>query len=810
MTKTKKTSTNSNRKYITGRHLIAALMAGTALLSTPFQAEARAAQKINHPQPVQKVDFNIKPQKLSKALILFAKQSGLQVSLNASLVRDLSTVGIVGSYEPLKALGILLSGTKLFHQTSSASTIIIHSAAATRILETPSAVVNLDAIIITGEKVDRPYVETTTSVGVATESDIEDYNFQNLQDSFNSMANVRSFAGSDGNRGFQIRGINSEGVTQPATAPPVISVIIDGATQSKEGLIRGSRGTWDVGQIEVLRGPQSTLQGRNALAGAVVIKTNDPTYYPEFAFKGEIGELEKKGVAFAVSGPLIADQLAVRLSGEFRKERKDVNFADTAKDPLADDEFRNLRAKVLIEPKGIKGLSLLFTASRTFDKTPTFVVSGPDFSARNVSGSSLFTEFREMDVKNYISDASFAFNDWLKVHSLSALNKTDLAISSAPSSAASFVRADNRKDDDFTQDTRVEITQNPSGITGTVGTFYGDFKQHIDTVIRADLGAGFIQDAQVGTIDSKTKTMAVYADLRYKITDNWTLIGGMRYQKDIVRNAANVVSLAFGNNIYSVKSKFNVFLPKFGISYALNANQTIAATASRGYRQGFAETIVGTTQINLVNPEYVWTYEVSYRATSPDGNLTFGANAFYNQYTDQQITTENPAFAPLTNTFNTGNSVSYGAEFEGRYDFGNGLNMFGALGLLKTEFKDFEDVACAPSGGSCSGNEYPEAPSVTASIGGIYNHASGAFISANANYTGAYFSSGEINNRSQFEIKHRIIANTKFGYEYKNLKASVFVDNIFDKQYITAISSNLTEAGIGEGRTIGAEMLVKF
>lgn len=140
--------------------------------------------------------------------------------------------------------------------------------------------IELAPIIVSGEKAERAYIDTYTSVGVATGQDIEDYNVESLPNVFNRMANVRWNAANGGNNGFTIRGVNSEGMVSPENNTPVASVIIDGATQSVESARRGSRGTWDIKQVEVLRGPQSLLQGRAAMAGAVIVETNDPTFTP--------------------------------------------------------------------------------------------------------------------------------------------------------------------------------------------------------------------------------------------------------------------------------------------------------------------------------------------------------------------------------------------------------------------------------------------------------------------------------------------------------------------------------------------------
>lgn len=786
--------------------LLAPLSLVTILTTTPANAQTPKPEEnlssIANPGSTQSAqasqfEFDISAQPLASGLTLYGRQSGVQLAADTEFVSTLRTPGLKGRYTAEQALKRLLSGTGITFEFTRPQSVTLRTAQ-------DGGAMSLDPIIVAGEKVERPYVDTYTSVGIATQEDIENYNVEDLNDAFNNMANVRAFPGNRGNSGFEIRGVNADGVTQPSNSAPLISVIIDGTTQSAEGLKRGSRGTWDVKQVEVLRGPQSTLQGRNALAGAVVVETNDPTWEPELLLKGVIGMLDTKEGAAAVSAPIVPDELAFRLSGQYRTQTTDITFTDEANDQHGEDKYYNIRGKLLFVPEFADGLRVLFTGSHTFDQPTGRPVSGPDFFDRILNTASTFTEFRQMTVNNFNLDASYDFGNNLTLRSISALNDTDLSIESAPSSTT-FFREEHREDDDFTQDLRIEVGEDISGFSGVAGLFFGAFDQKTNSLIQS---SGFT--FQDGTFENGTDTIAAYIDARYRFFKRWSLIAGGRYQHDTVRNKIDITS-DFGDTNSDLDTTFDVLLPKGGLAFDITDTQSIAATATRGYRQGLTEVLLGSgDQLNSVDPEFVWTYELAYRLATADNRLNFGINLFYNDYTDQQVAIINPSFSPLSNTFNAGSSTSYGAEVEGRYDFGNGFQVFGALGLLKTEFGEFEDAACAPSGGNCKGNEYPEAPAVTAAIGGAYRHPTGLFAAANANYTDSYFAKGDINNNPDLEIEGRFLANAKAGYATDHFSVALYVDNIFDKQYLTGIGSSGTEAYIGDGRTVGVEMRVKL
>ena len=796
--------------------------------------------------------FSIEAQDLAQALVQFGKQSGVQVSFKKSVTEGKKSGKLVGSYSVNQALSQLLSGSGL--EASFVGQQSVFVGPNVQVAQAGDAV-QLDGIVVYGEKLERDYLNTYTSVGIVTNEDLEDYTIKDSNELFNRLANVRNLDNNGGNDILSIRGLNGDGLAgEVSNSVPVVSVILDGALQNSEGSRRGTRSTWDMKQIEVLRGPQSSLYGRAALAGAVVYESNDPSYNWQVGLKGDYGSFEHKTGAFFISGPIIDNQVAFRISMEGHESENDITYLDSDNEILGKDKFHNIRGKILVEPKAIKGLRALFTFNHAFDRPSVDRVDGPDYFARTETLAADFGELREINVDNYIANVSYAYNDALTLRSITSFTYTDLDIENTPNSIV-FDRADVRDGEDFTQDIRVEIDDKKgSGLSGVIGGFYGKFKQDINQNWQVDgayagcaqqdldmdgqpdktpaqcvsetaflVDNGFYDpfsvsfDVNVGNQGYNIDTTALYADLRYNIWGPLSLIGGLRYQKDEVNNfaEANGILTGFTPTSYSFDAEFEVWLPKYGLAYEIDKNQTIAATASRGYRQGFTElnAVIGQ---NDVDPEFVWTYELAYRYVTSDKRLSFGANLFYNDYKDQQFATFDPVILTAA-TFNAGESRSYGLELDGRYDFGNGLKVFGSLGLLKTEILDLKDPrtaseggVCVQSGGNCKGNDFAEAPEVTFAFGGIYRHHTGLFAAADVSYTSSFFSGGHLDNNPSFEVDSHFIANAKVGYEAKGVKASLYVKNLFDEEYLTSINPDTVSANVGDGRSIGAEVLMKF
>ena len=678
----------------------------------------------------------------------------------------------------------------------------------------------LEQQVVEGEKITRTIRDTTTSVGVVTGRDIEERQIRDLDGAVEQTANV--ITSEDPNTGFVIRGLNSEGQTgqQHISAVPLIGVVVDGVTQNPDAVRRGARALWDVEQVEVLRGPQSTLQGRNALGGTVVVKTNDPTYKLGGVLEGTIGTNDLYGAGFVLNAPIVAGQSAFRISGYKTEQNRGISYSDPYNEQLGDDAYDTLRGKLLIEPDSLPGFSALFTIARTNDEPGSAQVSGPDFK-RRLDATSDFTDFREGTADNYAADISYEFMPGLTIRSVTAFADTHNTIKTAPGAAFSRY-GDNTDATDFTQDLRLEIDNSGNGISGVVGLTYGKIKKdnfgHSTAVLEYFYGPGY-PDYPIlygyGTFGAETTNLAAYADLRYR-WDRWSFIGGGRLLRDTIKTEEDSINLETGYvpQQDTTKATFEEFLPKLGITYDLTSNQTIGATYNKGYRTGYQQVIrtLGTNIVSTVDPEFVDTYELSYRSNWLNKTLEFNANVFYNDYTDQQVAVLTPTYG-VQAIYNAGSSHSYGAEFEARWRPIAPLQLYGSIGLLKTKFDDFI-VGNPPA--DHSGNEYPEAPAFTLSAGAMYRSPTGWFAGANVRYVDDYYSSSNVANVSTGYIDAYTIVDAQVGWEWENYTLTLFAKNLFDEEYLTAV--NEVDGGvispaygfIGEERQFGLTLRADF
>lgn len=229
-----------------------------------------------------------------------------------------------------------------------------------------SAERQIETITVRGEKTDRSIQDTTSSVAVTTALKIEQENLQSLDDILNRTANVSAMYGS---RGFTIRGIADEA----GASNPLATIYLDGAALPSQIADAGPTDLWDIAQVEVMRGPQSTIQGENALAGAIVMRSADPTMDWAAKARVQFSDPSDRRIAFAGGGPLIEDELAFRVALEKRDFDGYVHNI-TRNEPEDEVDALSARIKLLWTPKALPGFSARLTHLRDDSEGPYMYV----------------------------------------------------------------------------------------------------------------------------------------------------------------------------------------------------------------------------------------------------------------------------------------------------------------------------------------------------------------------------------------------------------------------------------------------------
>lgn len=635
-----------------------------------------------------------------------------------------------------------------------------------------ASVTNLKDVHVIDSKTGRNLQDTYTSIGVITGTVIEDQRIQDIREALNRQANVYVAPSNNGNNGISIRGINSEGISQTGSnLRPLMTMTIDGAVQSTEGIRRGARGTWDVQQIEVARGPQSTTPGRSALAGAISVETRNPTPHWEAAVRLGVGTLDYILPAAMVSGP-ITDELSFRLAAESIDGRKDISYTEPSNEFLADDEYTNVRGKLLYKPADLDTLSIKLTISDTTDNPAVTAVTGSggfDPFQRIFDGANTAAENRENDVRFYSAEIAYQINPQLLLKSITAYIETDAVLTGVGGiTGTPYNRDELRANTDTTQEIRLEFSTDKGKLSGVTGLYYGDSSNDIDSLIT--LGTGVLQDL-VNQTDSKN--VAVFGDARYRFAESWQFILGARYVVD-------TTDTDFNNRedkiLTSTHLKESTLLPNTGLIYNIDQDSSIAFTVRQGYRTGFVE------RGRKIEPETLTSYELAWRSLYLDGSLMFNTNVFYNDWRDQQVTIS-LGVERLQFTENAGKSTVIGAELETSWEpRASGFSLGGSIGLLQTELTDyFSELADL----DFSGNEFPEAPRMSGGIWSSYRFAEAWIVTANMNARGSAFATGDLTNQENFKVPGYALVNVRGGYERENWSVLAGINNLLDKDYIT-------------------------
>lgn len=594
----------------------------------------------------------------------------------------------------------------------------------------------LEAVVVTADRLNRPLSENATSVGVVGRAALQAGSDARMSDVVAQFANVVT---TNSDREIAIRGVPMSGIGGEGET---ISVYLDGlALPARAASFAGPLSAWDLDQVEILRGAQSTQQGRNSLAGTVNLRSREPT--AEWQGRARAAWSDPRGYDYALAGGgPISESLRFRIAAQDRYDRGDIYNTTRNEDDAGRSATKNVRAKLAFAPKTWKDYRAQFS----------YTFADNNFGD-NLHDSTLRERTETSDVRydeNYRTQL-FGLEQALWLNESTLLEAVSGAVIGKDFRDADFDRTEKKggvssfqlNDDLYSQELRVRF--NHDDWRGVIGAYYSQSKtlngnQGHDVPTAG--GAALLSGSVIAHL--KANAAALFGETDVDLGDHFRLTAGLRYNNErLSKNATGdftftlatpIQNLPFAVGVplpdalsdalaaqfpdtvppdYTVDSQrsFVEFLPKLGVTWRVDELRSLALTYTEGYRSGGTSVSFFGGQVSDFDPEKTRTLELAGRSEWMQQRLAVNANIFYTRWTDQQVTIgDSTSF--YTTTANAGRSHLYGLETEATWALPYKLEAFGSFGLLRTRFDEFVN-----QGENYEGHEYPYAPRYSATLG---------------------------------------------------------------------------------------------
>lgn len=763
------------------------------LASTLTMATSVYAQNAAVEQQVQSINLEAGP--LGDRLLQLGDVLGVSIFAADTLVAGKTAPAVSGAFTDEQAIEASLRGSGLTARRVGPGTFEISQ-------DTAQSVESVaDVIIVRGQRVERTEFETATSVSVFTNEDVENSPFlQNSQDILARIPNIAQ-AGTSASQ-VAVRGIDSTGslvgrFAFAGGAIPRVTTLVDGYPLSYNEYLYGLTSIYDIDQVEVYRGPQTTAQGANAIAGAIFVFTKDPTFEFEGGALIEGGNHNTLQVAGHLSGPLIDDQLAARVSVDFRQRDSFVNFdgvSEVKGFELDRFESLNLRGKLLWTPSAVPNLTSKLTIFHNDGEAPSTENVIEPFESFNTDRT-----IRDNPTINTTSstgaivDASYELGESWKLTNQFSYSEYEYV-------AFGPVRTDDDNRSVDTQGTNVTneliLGYDPGQgrISGIAGVYVTSRDQDDLVRVRGD-----------ELVVDKRDSLGVFTEVTASLTDRLELTGGVRYEK-AKQNREGVI---FTTQV-DFDESYDAFLPKVALAYDVNEDVRVGVSASRGFNPGGVNTQFFTGITTPFSEETVWTYDAFVRTNALDGRLQVNANVFFSDFDDFQrvavieIIPAEPFDNIITDISNIDSAESYGFEASAEFEANDFIRVFGSLGLLETSFEErvgvneFDDF------------EFARAPEMSLIAGADLSPIENLTLSGQVRHTSSFFSTDQ--NLAVDEIDSVTVLDLSARYEIDRFEVYGYVENVTDELVLFQRFSQGSQptAIPGRPRTFGVGARVSF
>ncbi|MBE3638568.1 TonB-dependent receptor [Mangrovicoccus algicola] len=623
--------------------------------------------------------------------------------------------------------------------------------------------VMLDPIIITGETRDRDLRETASSVSVLSGDALAqtDPEAGSVAEVVNGIPNV-TYPGTVA--APVIRGVDSQGPNSGAVAffsgtVPRATINVDGHYQGYNEFLFGASSIWDVESIEVFRGPQTTSQGANAIAGAIIVNTKDPTFTPELAFRAEGGSYAGRRASVAVSGPL-SDSFAARIALDYSARDTFIDYVnpDFADDD-ADQDFESFtgRAKLLWQPAGIPGLEAKLTYARSESNRPTFEAASPPYDDLDSIGASLPSWDQTTDTG--ILDVDYDLGNGIVLFNQLQYSETEAhRITGLEDAGDADITGTN-----YSYEGRVTFGETADTLSGVAGVYAARTETDETLYLRG-----------VSTFDDTKTNLGLFGETTWRFAERWSVTGALRFQQDRVRREGDAV---YAPESVDYDNTFTAILPKLSLAYELTPEIVLGGLVSRGYNPGGVSLNFTTGEWTQFDEEQSWNYELFTRAALLQDRMFVNANLFYTEYEDYQLNIPVEISPGLyqSYTINAEQSRAYGMELAVDYQARHDLWLAAGAGFTWTELQKVR------SNPDYEGNTLADAPDYTLSLSAKWDVTDRIRLGGQVRYVDGYYA--DLANSDDLKVDGYTITDINAAFALSdNLEIYGYVSNLFDER----------------------------
>jgi iron complex outermembrane receptor protein len=680
----------------------------------------------------------------------------------------------------------------------------------------------LEEIIVTARKKEESLQDVALSVSAMGSQEIEANFATDLRDLVYISPNLvldDTNQGPGGVAAAYIRGIGVSEVEK--NFDPAVGVVVDGIFL---GTMTGSilRG-FDLERVEVLRGPQGTLFGRNTIGGVIKVDRSRPTMNLGGKVQAGYGDYETSEIN-GVFNWGDGETLGVKMSGSYRNQDEGyfTNLNTGRED--GQSEYKAGGVNVLWAPMEDLEVELTTMLERTdqdsnqllnvgqpgqvfcdvygwCSPSTTTPVSGDRYNVLqaydnytwpfstpdpNFDHNGLSFDDSSFDADTYELEVRWDLNDEYRLDYIFGWWDTEEKVITDWDAVTDLLFHTDRpaEYEQFTNELRLTYAgDGPLSYTAGLYQWHSEYEIRLLSWISFFVPGIFFEVPQTTNQDSDS--WAAFFEGDYEFNDTWTLTLGGRYTEDD-KDTDQV-----GNVTASADEDWSEFTPKAALKYRLDQDAMLYALYSRGYRAGGFNGRVDSveTAITAYDPETVDNYELGYRSEWMDRTLIFNATVFYMDYQDKQEEIQQPSqtsgTGQVTRVVNASTATIQGVELEMTWLAMQGLTLRGNVGLLDAEYDDFivnTGTQQNPVMTDFSNLEIRRAPDITADLTVDYEWRWGpgdALLHLGLRYLDDH--EVDFANKPELHNDSQTLIDASFTYNLENWYGSVFGRNLSDE-----------------------------